>query len=316
MNLLASRPLPGWVSLLPPFRLADRTLPPLLTLVPCAQFQSPAALSALASKPSLHNPAWDNASAIARALARERGVAEAEHSLFIENLTRYIFNAYPDGMLESLAARDNALSRALLPPRARWLDKLDRDLEAPYSDAEVFAHLERLQSELGEAVAMLKDQRPAGGFTLTLMGGLMRGRLSARSDLDVILRSPDQDFFERVMKHPFGYLVKERLVILSPPPHNKRVRRALGPMLDIGDGAQALAEPGFLKKLFLEKRREFSELPHEREIPPEQLAVVMELKKLSKRALRYPPDDSRRREIEERMRQLSKQLLAEQREAP
>lgn len=300
---------------MPSLRAASMTFLPLPALVPYTHPQSPTTESAPASKPSLRNPAWDNANRIARALARERGVAEEEHALFIENLARYIFSAYPDDILESLAARENGLSRAHLPPLARWLDKLDRDLEAPYSDAEVFAHLERLQSELREAIAMLRDQRPAGGFMLTLMGGLLRGRLSARSDLDVILRSPDQDFFERVMKHPFGYLVKERLVILSPPPHNKRVRRALGPMLDIGDGAEAMAQPGFLKELFLEKRQEFSERPREREIPPEQLAVVMELKKLSKKALRYPPDDSRRRDIEERMRQLSKQLLAEQREA-
>lgn len=226
----------------------------------------------------------------------------------MENLARYIYSAYPDGTLESLAARENALSRGELPPLARWLDKLDRDLEAPYSDADVFAHLDRLQAELAEAVSVLHGLRPNGGFSLTLMGGIMRGRLSAHSDLDVILRAQDQKFFDRAMRHPFGYLVKERFVILSPPPHNKRVRRALGPMQDIGDGVDALARPGFLKELFLEKRKEFSGRPVEREIPPEKLAVVMELKKLSKKALHYPLNDSRRLEIEERMRRLSKLL--------
>lgn len=261
-----------------------------------------------AGKPALHNPGWTDAGRVAEALARERGVPEKGYVLFRENIARYIYNAYPDETLKDLSAREATISRALLPPAARWLDKLDRDLAEPYSDDDVLAHLDRLQAELAVAVALMREMRPEGGFTLTLMGGLMRGRFSARSDLDVILRSPDQDFFERMMKHPFGYLIKERFVILSPPPHNKRVRRALGPMQDIGDGAEALTRPRFLNGLYAEKRREFAERPVEREIPPEKLAVMMELKKLSKKALRYPPNDSRRVEIEERMRRLSKQL--------
>lgn len=268
----------------------------------------PAPAAGLSSLAAVAPRAWSDARAAAARLAQGRGALSPGRTIFLENLARYLHNAYSDETLRELASGEGPLAVSDLPPAPRWMDKIVRDLDTPYDDEKVREHLARLQAELEEAARLLKEWSPQGGYGLTLMGGLMRGRVSANSDLDVILRTDDQALFERAMTSPFGYLVKERLLILSPPPVNKRVCRALGPMLDIGDGSVALADPGFVARVYDRARAEAGVGVFARESKPETLELLALLKKLSKRALKYPPGDPRRLDIEEQLRQAGKRL--------
>jgi hypothetical protein len=255
--------------------------------------------------PSAVTGAWAHATDLSARISDAQGLPAEGYGIYRENMARYLYNAYPDAQLSALNA-SGAKSVAELPQVPRWTDKLERDAAKPYSDAQVGEHLDRLQGELVDAIKMLRGFNSEASFRLVLMGGLPRGRFSANSDLDVVLKTEDHELFAKAMESPYGYLVKERFVILSPAARNKRVGRALGPTLDI-DPKDA-ERPGFLREVYHGRRAAIDPANEPREIPHDKLATMMELKKLSKRALRHPPGSPEREAIEERMRVLSKSL--------
>lgn len=206
---------------------------------------------------------WANAQAVAERLGERRGVPAAGHDYFYEMLARYLYNGNDDSTLAALAGREDAL--AALPADDRWSSKLKRDLDQPYDDAAALARLDHLQKELSDLALYMKERAPDGGYSLLLMGGLLRGRISALSDADLMLRTDDKALQREVMLGPFGYLGKERDAVVGPVPKNPRLLAAMGETVDLGDGRVLVEDPAFLRRVFFRARAALASAPMERD---------------------------------------------------
>jgi predicted nucleotidyltransferase len=107
-------------------------------------------------------------------LLEERKLKPEEHVLLQENLATYL--THLDGVEEG----DN--------PHSRWTIKMQRDLEKPYSDAEVLSHVDDLQSDLKNRLA----EMPVYPSQVYVTGSFMRGRLGDNSDLDAFFVFPEE----------------------------------------------------------------------------------------------------------------------------
>lgn len=65
-------------------------------------------------------------------------------------------------------------------PSVRWENKLQRELNSPYTDAQVYQHLESLEDSVQENLREL----PALPSKVYITGSFAKGRLGANSDLD------------------------------------------------------------------------------------------------------------------------------------
>lgn len=106
------------------------------------------------------------------------------HLLMRENLATYLVH-FPDEFVTRLD-REEATPRsgyAVGREEWRWADKLVRDLEKPYTDAEVVDRVEQLDAELKQVAADLMEH---AGRRIYLTGSAVKGRLGAHSDLDCV----------------------------------------------------------------------------------------------------------------------------------
>jgi hypothetical protein len=242
---------------------------------------APAALSAAAA--SAAAPAsggWDDARALARRLAEARGVPPENHLYFYEMLARYIYNSGDDAALAALARRSGPLQPSDVES-LRWQGKLERDLHHPYDDAAALARLDHLQAELEDFVRWLDARAPRGSYRILVMGGLLRGRLSAHSDVDLMLETDDAALLDAALASPFGYLTKARDAVVGPVPRNPSLRASMGEIVDIGDGRAAVGD-GFLRALFFRARAAVAAAPMSRDVPPDE-AEMAQIKRLGRR---------------------------------
>lgn len=74
--------------------------------------------------------------------------------------------------------RENLATCLAQEPSDRWTKKIERDLEKPYSDRDVFAHLQTLET-------LSMQLAPFSSGTWHIFGSIPKGRFGANSDLDV-----------------------------------------------------------------------------------------------------------------------------------
>ncbi|MCA9795317.1 MAG: hypothetical protein KC910_26090 [Candidatus Eremiobacteraeota bacterium] len=68
----------------------------------------------------------------------------------------------------------------------RWTHKVFRELEKPYSDAQVFERVGELQGKAEAVVAELMSRHQPYPCTFFITGSLLKGRFGANSDLDLV----------------------------------------------------------------------------------------------------------------------------------
>lgn len=95
-------------------------------------------------------------------LLQDNGINPASHKIMRENLATY------------LAHRTDGI------PSERWQNKIDREMKSPYTDDQVFAHVETLEDSLQANIREL----PAYPSKVYITGSFAKGRLGANSDLD------------------------------------------------------------------------------------------------------------------------------------
>lgn len=121
-------------------------------------------------------------------LMSEAKIELANHSHMRENIATYLAHS----------------TRAI--PSARWENKLQRELNSPYTDDQVYRHLESLEDSVQENLREL----PAMPGKVYITGSFAKGRLGANSDLDgFAVVKPEHmsagfDSYERREANPTG----------------------------------------------------------------------------------------------------------------
>lgn len=113
----------------------------------------------------------DTSWAAAGKLLKERKLKPDDHVLLQENLATYL--THLDGVDGD---------------QTRWHVKLKRDLDKPYTDAEVLRHVDDLQADLKQRLS----EMPVYPSQVYVTGSFMRGRLGNNSDLDSFFVFPEE----------------------------------------------------------------------------------------------------------------------------
>jgi hypothetical protein len=114
-----------------------------------------------------------------------------EHVLLEENLACYTSNYKPAFQEELGRLEGDELLRRMQTGWAqgehRWVEKIRRDLEKPYTDSQVKQRFEELQSRFSSESQRLVAENQ-GGFParVYVTGSFVKGRFGAHSDLDAI----------------------------------------------------------------------------------------------------------------------------------
>jgi polyhydroxyalkanoate synthesis regulator phasin len=132
----------------------------------------------------------------AQKLLKALDLSEKNHVIFRENIATYIAQL-KDDFVERLQKEDGqqlvqSLTHAFPYGDMRWGKKLQRDIEKPYSDEEVFSHLETVQKELKQKLEQAKALNPTPfPAKIYVTGSLVKGRFGANSDLDLLADAGD-----------------------------------------------------------------------------------------------------------------------------
>ncbi len=149
------------------------------------------------------------------AFARAAGLAERilgdrfagpEYTLMRTNAARYLLNGLPWRIFESADLAFLAERPERLRMSSRWAEKLERDLAAPYTDAEALAALKKKEGDLLHAARVLLRDPRAKDASLHLMGGITKARFGGGSDLDLLVDSPDKSFVDWALHSEVGVL--------------------------------------------------------------------------------------------------------------
>ena len=114
-----------------------------------------------------------------------------DHVLLEENLACYTSNFKPAFQEELERLEGEELLRRMQTGWAqgehRWVDKIRRDLDKPYSDGQVQQRFEELQSRFAsESQRLVAENQGAFPASVFVSGSLIKGRFGAHSDLDAI----------------------------------------------------------------------------------------------------------------------------------
>jgi hypothetical protein len=141
-------------------------------------------------------PQADPHLALAGRLLDQAQLDRGQHVLLAENLATYLSHQVSrKRAVELQSAAPEDLLPALRQSKwrnARWITKIERDLQAPYSDGEVWRSLDGLQGRMLDYVSYVRDaaghQAP---MTIYFTGSMAKGRMGANSDVDAYADVPD-----------------------------------------------------------------------------------------------------------------------------
>lgn len=204
-------------------------------------------------------PARDDAAfRISGKLLDETGLDGNDRALMKTSVSDYLYNALSDEQLARLAKNEIITMREIsaFVKNPRWLQKIKREMAAPYTDAEVVEHLKSLDLELKEKVRSLSGPGRSPGH-LYLAGGFAKGRFGNNSDLDVLAEIKDAKAWKEVeaellRQKKEGVEDRVKIVPLPADKYQKLFKvKMVGPRVDLGDGAEILARDNFLLDRYL-----------------------------------------------------------------
>jgi hypothetical protein len=210
-------------------------------------------------KPQDNLTVFSNASKVTRKLMKNENIDTKDKELMTYVITRCLLNGVSIEGLDWLAGNfdgdvsDLGDSQAI---SSRWLGKIQNIIKSPYTNEETFNHLRFLGTKLKKLVETLQEN---GGntspYNIFVAGSAVKGRLSTSSDLDVYLDTEDQRLLDAAFqKTPFGYCVKNKDPLMTVGPYKYIANRIefYKPAIDIGNAKEALKDPDFLVKLFID----------------------------------------------------------------
>lgn len=203
-----------------------------------------------------------NASSLAENLMKSEGLDLAGRELMHYNLIRYLINGTtPEGL--TWLSRNFKGKPSELPEikmlNARWLDKIKRTFDHPFTNDEVLLNLASLGEKLKRTVRFIREN---GGKTspyrIYLMGSATKGRLGSTSDMDVLVDTKDNELMEKVIDSEFGYRgAKDPAFTAGPFNYAANRMDFFKPAVNIGDGTQLLEDPKFLENLYIDIAKKY-----------------------------------------------------------
>lgn len=114
-----------------------------------------------------------------------RSIPQERHLLLRENVATYLLHM-PDAFVGQLEAGEAEPRQGYAQGQSswRWADKMVKDLEKPYTDAEVQLRVSQMDAELKKVAEELMQH---AGRKIHLTGSAVKGRLGGHSDLDCVV---------------------------------------------------------------------------------------------------------------------------------
>ncbi len=203
---------------------------------------------------------WQGAMTLAdRALAM-RGVQGEQYAVLRYVVARFLANGLSDGAIASLLKDDLACPIQSAALSSRWQEKALRELQSPYTNDDVIAHLQSLNAELKDAII---EMRRLGGtsqnMNVHILGSVVKGRAGKGSDIDTVIETDDRALAERVFSSRFGYkrASSQRNVVVGDYAYNVARGSHFGPMLSLGDGQRVLDDDSALVRIWAEAAARF-----------------------------------------------------------
>lgn len=202
--------------------------------------------------------ALDPALQLAERLIRTYGLTAAG-LIFRENLATYLFEALGEKASRRLLELPGEVTLEAVKGHLRggtWAlgatRKIERELNFPYADEEVFAHLRFLQCVVQEELSRLQAMGPSIDFQFWIFGSLAKGRLGKHSDIDATVLTDNLDFRQRIRNYR-SENPKVTIFVLEGKPTTQRLELLMkGPHIDLGNGDRLREDPHFIFHSYLE----------------------------------------------------------------
>ncbi len=170
----------------------------------------------------------------------------ARDTILRENVTTLLAQA-PEDFVEGLHKLDDLNGTYAKMPVEMAL-KLSRDLrQKPFSDAQVWQHLENLEGQLAEKSKEIIAASEGFPCKFYVCGSLLKGRFGANSDVDVLCEASPQ----WMESQRFKYSQEPVSFQYMDMPEKDTFRAAFGPSVEI-----APQERGVLSKLYVQTMEE------------------------------------------------------------
>ncbi len=165
---------------------------------------------------------YDRAHRLADTLMRHAGFDpnDDRYAMMRYATARYLLNATTPEQLAFLAQHFDGSAQDLMQTGqvpARWVEKLERTFQEPYTNDEAMAWLKELAQKLPAAAAFIKQANvnnapieffALGSLTKARFGGVpsSEGREGSGSDMDVGFDTPDKELEKKILQSEFGFL--------------------------------------------------------------------------------------------------------------
>jgi hypothetical protein len=131
---------------------------------------------------------------------------EGNYSVMRRNLAYYLQNylSHKDVLRSRLSFNKEQLVKTVFQDNF-WSQKLERDLDSPYADEDFGSYLVELQTEMDAFVDYLNFMNQSNqDIKLYLYGSFAKGRIGARSSVDLMIGSKDKIMLEKIEKGPYS----------------------------------------------------------------------------------------------------------------
>ncbi len=188
-------------------------------------------------------------------------VGAPEHAIMRYSIARYILGGATDAALSWLAKHFDGPAEALIHTGQlgpRWVEKIERTLKDPFTNAACLERLRFLQTQLQDSLRWIEKENTGGApIAYYLAGSITKGRFNAGSDLDLLIDTPDKDLEQKILKGPFGHYGgadRETYAILNVQFYWER-GPYFGTPFAIGDDLKALLKPDALVDIYKTQSR-------------------------------------------------------------
>ena len=206
--------------------------------------------------------AFDLAHGIADRVLREAGIDPLArgNEMMRYSMARYLRNGTSDEGLVWLATSFNGSNTELIASPLigkRWSSKIDRNLKAPFTNAETMASLRTLAGQVKQVIGSIRARNTAGApLEFFVAGSPLKARLGGASDIDLQVRTPDAALLDFALNGDFGFPSGNGTLVDTGDWKEFTSRgQYFGPIASIGDGVAVVRDPETIVRFYIEQSK-------------------------------------------------------------